>query len=724
VIPPTPGLWWQADLVNFMDKFVLKAPFKPTGDQPQAIKQLVAGLKSGARDQTLLGVTGSGKTFTMANVIQQIQRPTLIISHNKTLAAQLAAEFQEFFPDNAVHYFVSYYDYYLPESYTPQTDTYIEKETSINEEIDRLRHAATQSLLTRKDVIIVASVSCIFGLGNPVEYEKISLKLNISDKKLQRKEILKKLLDMRYERNDIDLHRGTFRVRGSVLDVFPSFALDEIYRVTFKGDIIDKLEVLDQLTHKPKLTNDPTNQLTIFPATHYVAPFDNLDEVLKQVERDKVAQVKKFEKENKLIEAQRLNQRVDFDIEMIRQTGYCNGIENYSKYFDGRDTGVPPYTLLDFFPRQSASKASGAIRVNPRSRFSDWLMFIDESHMTVPQIRGMYAGDRSRKETLINYGFRLQAAFDNRPLNFAEFRQKMPQTVYVSATPGSYELEKSTNKNIVQQLIRPTGLLDPRIAIRPTKHQIDDILEEVGARIKQHQRVLITTLTKRMAEDLAEYLQETNIKAYHLHSEINTLERLEILRDLRSGIYDVIVGINLLREGLDLPEVSLILILDADKEGFLRSDTALIQTMGRAARHSDGRVIMYADKITGSMQRAIDEVRRRRKIQEVHNKKNKITPKSIKKEIKAGILGLVHHEAESILEDLPKNLKTIPQEELQHIIKDLDNQMEIAAANLEFETAAMLRDQIKALQENLKEKKTKKASKRGDQFAGLKALKR
>jgi len=716
-----------------MNKFKLKSKFCPTGDQPGAIKQLVRGLESGVKDQTLLGVTGSGKTFTMANAIQQIQRPTLVISHNKTLAAQLAGEFQEFFPDNAVHYFVSYYDYYLPESYKPQTDTYIEKETSINEEIDRLRHAATQSLLTRNDVIIVASVSCIFGLGNPVEYEKISLTLRQpfdkaqddiaqgdNGKQLTRKEILKKLLEMRYERNDIDLHRGTFRVRGNILDVFPSFSLDEIFRVSFKGNLVEKLEVLNPLTMKSKSSDQPAssaggpaNKLTIFPATHYVAPFDNLDEVLKQIEDDKATQVKKFKQTDKLIEAQRLNQRVDFDLEMIRQTGYCNGIENYSRYFDGRKRGEPPYTLLDYFPK-------------------DYLMFIDESHMTVPQIRGMYAGDRSRKETLIDYGFRLEAAFDNRPLKFKEFEQRMPQTIYVSATPGIYELRKSTKKLknlrteklIIEQLIRPTGLLDPKISIRPTKNQIDDILEEVHKRIEKKQRILITTLTKRMAEDLAEYLQEADIKAYYLHSDINTLERLEILRNLRQGIYDVIVGINLLREGLDLPEVSLVLILDADKEGFLRSDTALIQTMGRAARHADGRVIMYADRITNSMQRAVAEVKRRRKIQEAYNQRHKITPQSITKEIKSGILGLVRHEAETILEDLPKNLNSLPPEELAHIIKDLDNQMEIAAANLEFETAARLRDQIKALQESLKDKQIKKATKRGDQFAGLKALKK
>lgn len=691
-------------------QFTLHSKFKPTGDQPAAIKQLVSGLEKNVDNQILLGVTGSGKTFTMANIIHEVQRPTLVISHNKTLTAQLAAEFQEFFPNNAVHYFVSYYDYYLPESYKPQTDTYIEKETQVNEEIDRLRHAATQSLLTRDDVIIVASVSCIYGLGNPAEYDSISLVLTVGDKIQKRRDILKKLLEMRYERNDMDLHRGTFRIRGNTLDIFPSFALDEIYRVVFKGDIIAQLAILDPLTFKPKSTVDSAepgavDSVKVFPATHYVAPFDDLDQVLKEIEADKQAEVEAFKKADALLEAQRLGQRVDFDLEMIRNTGYCNGIENYSRYFDRRKIDEPPFTLLDYFPK-------------------NYLMFIDESHMTVPQIRGMYNGDRARKKTLIDYGFRLKAAYDNRPLEFSEFQKRMPQTVFVSATPGPYEFDHTKRANIAEQLIRPTGLLDPEIDVRPTKNQIDDVLAEVRERIAKNQRVLITTLTKRMSEDLAEYLQDADIKAYYLHSEIDTLERLEILRDLRLGIYDVVVGINLLREGLDLPEVALVLILDADKEGFLRSDTALIQTMGRAARHAEGQVIMYADRMTGSMQRAIEEVTRRREIQIAYNKKHKIIPQSVSKEIKEGILGLVRHEAAAIVHELPNNIKQLSQGEVSHILQDLKNQMDIAAKNLEFETAALLRDQIKAVEATLKEASVSQAKKRGDKFAGLKALKK
>ncbi len=705
-----------------MNKFKLKSKFKPTGDQPGAIKQLVSGLNGGVKDQVLLGVTGSGKTFTMANVINRIQKPTLVIAHNKTLAAQLAGEFQEFFPDNAVHYFVSYYDYYLPESYIPTTDTYIEKETSINEEIDRLRHASTQALLSRNDVIIVASVSCIYGLGKPEEYQRQSLKLQISNSKFKRKYILNKLVQMRYERNDVDLHRGTFRVRGNTIDVFPSFSLDEIVRLSFKGDNLMYIELLDSLT---LAVNLELTTYDLYPATHYVAPTDRINDLIEQIETDKVKEVKVFEKTGKLLEAQRLNQRVSHDIEMMRTTGYCSGIENYSRYFDGRNPGERAYTLMDYFPK-------------------DFLLIIDESHMTIPQIGAMYKGDRARKDTLIEYGFRLKSAYDNRPLTFEEFESVIPQTIYVSATPGKYEMEKLKTKaskrktgdknsiqkqsqssktdGLVEQLIRPTGLVDPKISIRPIKGQIDDLMNEIQKTVATKQRVLVTTMTKRMAEDLAEYLQDADIKACYLHSEIDTLERLQILNDLRNGVYDVLVGINLLREGLDLPEVSLVAILDADKEGFLRSDTALIQTMGRAARHVEGRVIMYADTITGSMKRAIDEVRRRRKIQETYNKKHGITPKGIKKAIKEGVLGYVHRERKDAVPPLPKDITELPGEEIEHIIKTLKSQMELAAQNLEFESAATLRDQIKKLEEHQKGRKERRDTRRGGQFARLKGL--
>lgn len=693
-----------------MPKFKLQSSFKPTGDQPRAIEQLVGNLNHDVKDQVLLGVTGSGKTFTMANVIEQTQRPTLIISHNKTLAAQLAGEFQEFFPDNAVHYFVSYYDYYLPESYIPTTDTYIEKETSINEEIDRLRHASTQALLSRNDVIIVASVSCIYGLGKPDDYEGISLRLVMGDQQpIPRKTVLKKLIEMQYERNDIDLHRGTFRVRGNTIDVFPAFSLKEFYRITFKGNSVVRIEMMNSLTHK---VTDALDSVIIYPATHYVAPYERLDDVLQEIDKDRAKEVKAFEKADKLLEAQRLNQRVMNDMEMIRQTGYCSGIENYSRYFDGRKKGERAYTLIDYFP-------------------DDFLLMIDESHMTIPQVGAMYKGDRARKQTLIDYGFRLQAAYDNRPLKFDEFESMMPQTIYVSATPGEYEMHKSTEKqknrktekHIVEQLIRPTGLLDPTVEIRPIKGQIDNLMNEIQDTIVHSQRVLVTTMTKRMAEDLAEYLQEADVKACYLHSEIDTLERLQILNDLRGGVYDVLVGINLLREGLDLPEVGLVAILDADKEGFLRSDTALVQTMGRAARHEQGRVIMYADRITGSMQRAIDEVTRRRKVQEAYNKKHGITPQGIKKAIKEGILGQVHYERKNAVEELPKNLSRLPQDELKDLIYSLRSQMELAAQNLEFESAAKLRDQIQKLETLQDTRQDKKQSKRGGQFAALKALK-
>jgi len=651
-----------------MQKFKLISKFKPTGDQPDAIKKLTAGLKKGYRDQVLLGVTGSGKTFTMANVIQQIQKPTLVISHNKTLAAQLASEFQDFFPDNAVNYFVSYYDYYQPEAYIPSTDTYIEKATQMNEEIDRLRHASTQALLSRKDVIIVASVSCIYGLGSPTEYKAETVRLKVGQKE-KRDKILLGLSDIRYTRNQTDIWRGRFRVLGDILEVFPAFSENNLYKIQFFGDEIEKISEVDSLTGK---VIQNLKEVDICPARHYIAPENIFDLALKEIEEDMKKQVAYFKQQNKPVEAQRIEQRTRYDLEMLKETGFCNGIENYSRYFDRRKPGQPPYTLIDFYPK-------------------DFLLFIDESHMTVPQIGGMYEGDRSRKGVLVEFGFRLPSALDNRPLKFAEFDKKINQVVYVSATPKEYEIKKS--KQVVEQLIRPTGLLDPTIKIKPTKNQIDDLMEEIKKRIQKKQRVLVTTLTKRMAEDLADYLVELNIKAQYLHSEVDTFERLEILRDLRLGKYDVIVGINLLREGLDLPEVSLIAILDADKESFLRSDIALIQVMGRASRHLDGHIIMYADTMTGSMKRAINETNRRRKIQETYNKKYNITPKSIQKAIKETRLAGAKAAAEITVPPIAE----VPKGEIPHLLEDLQNQMEIAAQNLEFEKAALIRDQIKLL---------------------------
>jgi len=660
-------------------KFKLSSKFKPTGDQPRAIKQLIAGLNKGFRDQTLLGVTGSGKTFTMANVIQSVQRPTLIISHNKTLAAQLASEFEEFFPSNAVHYFVSYYDYYQPEAYIPRTDTYIEKETQINDEIERLRHASTQSLLSRKDVIIVASVSAIYGLGNPVKYKARSVTISVGSH-FKRSEFFRKLVDMRYERNQIDLWRGRFRVLGDTVELFPSVSEKTIFRIHFFGDEIEKIEEADIITNK---TINTFQEISIYPATHYLPGEEHLDDVLQHIESDLEKRVKEFKRQNKPLEAERIAQRTKFDIEMIEETGYCNGIENYSRYFDGRSPGSPPSTLIDFFPK-------------------DFLLFIDESHISVPQIGGMYEGDRSRKNVLIDYGFRLPAALDNRPLKFPEFDKKINQVIYVSATPSEYEKEKS--KQIAEQLIRPTGLLDPDIEVKPVKNQIDDLLEQIKRRIEQKQRVLVTTLTKRMSEDLAEYLDDLNIKAAYLHSEVDTMERLEILRDLRLGVYDVLVGINLLREGLDLPEVSLVAILDADKEGFLRSATSLIQTMGRAARHSEGHVIMYAENVTRSMRVAMDEVTRRRATQEDYNSKYDITPTTITKAIRES--RLAGKKTEERHDEI--NPMNIPKDELPHIIADLEEQMNLASQNLDFEQAAKLRDQIETLQKTLQTKKRKR----------------
>jgi len=684
-----------------MEKFKLVSKFKPTGDQPQAINKLVRGLKSGYKHQTLLGVTGSGKTFSMANVIEQIQKPTLVISHNKTLAAQLASEFKEFFQENAVHYFVSYYDYYQPEAYMPGSDTYIEKETDVNEEIDRLRHASTNALLTRKDVIIVASVSCIYGLGSPADYRDMRIKIE-AGKKYQRDKLFRHLSDLQYKRNDYDFYRGNFRVKGEVLDIFPIEEKDEIVRIVFNGDVVEKIEKIYPFDGMAKNKDLKLKTVEVFPAKHFVTPEDRLKKSMKDIEKEMEAQVKKFEKEKKLIEAQRIKERTKFDLEMIENTGYCNGIENYSRYLTNRQPGDQPATLIDYYP-------------------DDFLLFIDESHMTVPQINGMYNGDRARKQTLVDFGFRLPSALDNRPLKFAEFEEHTNQAIYVSATPGHYEYRVSgvkTNKvrvgvlekdmvdpedlrskieerssAVAQQVIRPTGLLEPMVEIKKTINQIQDLIKEIAQTVKKKQRVLITTLTKRLAEDLTEHLQEQNIKVQYLHSEINTLERIEIIRDLRLGKYDVLVGINLLREGLDLPEVSLVAILDADKEGFLRSETSLIQTMGRTSRHSEGRVIMYADFITGSMKRAIAEVNRRRKIQEEYNLCHNIIPVSIVKEVR---VENVRFKAENLRSKI-KDLKNIPKDEFKHIIEDLENQMKLAAENLDFEEAAELRDRIKVI---------------------------
>ena len=703
--------------------FKLHSNFKPTGDQPQAIDKLVRGLKSGYQHQTLLGVTGSGKTFTMANVIQQTQRPALIISHNKTLAAQLASEFREFFPNNAVHYFVSYYDYYQPEAYVPQRDLYIEKETQINEEIDRLRHASTNALLTCKDVIIVASVSCIYGLGSPTDYEAMKITITEGESR-KRDKLLRQLTDLQYTRNDLDFYRGNFRVKGDTLDVFPIEAKNEMVRMEFYGDKIEKISIVDYLTGS-KIQKSKVKSINIFPAKHFVTPEDKLKNALGKIRAELKERVAELKRRNLLVEAQRLEQKTNYDLEMIEETGYANGIENYSRYLTNREAGEPPATLLDYYP-------------------DDFLMFIDESHMTVPQINGMYNGDRARKQTLVDFGFRLPSALDNRPLKFKEFEEHINQAIYVSATPAAWEYRQSgvsakggpppavpwhwragasggktsetragalikevidlndlkkvinnANSAVAQQVIRPTGLIEPSIEIRKTKAQLLDLIEEIKKTVKQKQRVLVTTLTKRLAEEIAEYLHDQKIKVAYLHSEVETLDRLDILRDLRLGKFDVLVGINLLREGLDLPEVSLVAILDADKEGFLRSETSLIQTMGRASRHLEGRVIMYADIVTGSMKRAILEVERRRKIQEAYNKKHGITPKSIEKAVREGELRWKSREVDARFTRVTSGL--IPKDELKHIIEDLESQMKFAAENLEFETAAAIRDQIKLL---------------------------
>ncbi len=645
-----------------MAKFKLRSDYSPTGDQPSAIAKLTKGLQEKQKHQTLLGVTGSGKTFTMANVIHNVQRPTLVLSHNKTLAAQLYNEFRLFFPSNAVHYFVSYFDYYQPEAYMPRTDTYIEKDSDINEEIERLRHAATAALLSRRDCIIVASVSCIYGIGSVEDYAGMTIKLKVGERVLRDK-LLRRLTDIQYRRNDMDFQRSTFKVRGEVVDVYPT-GEETAYRLEFFGDEIERMTQINPLTGEIEKKLD---SLSIFPGSHYVTPESKLKVALDKIREEANQRLAYFKKEAKLLEAQRLEQRIKFDLEMLEQTGFVKGIENYSRYLTNREEGEQPATLMDYFP-------------------DDYLMFVDESHMSIPQVRGMYNGDRARKEVLVEHGFRLPSALDNRPLTFSEFERHMNQVIYVSATPAEYELSRSPEP--IQQVIRPTGLLDPVIEVRPIEGQIDDLIAEIRDTVDKGRRVLVTTLTKRMAEDLAEYLQELNMKVAYIHSEIETLERTDILRDLRLGVYDVLVGINLLREGLDLPEVSLVAIMDADKEGFLRSEQALIQTIGRAARHAEGRVIMYADHQTGSMQRAISETNRRRKIQEAHNKKHGITPTSISRAVSEMLPRAQKAEKPKL------DLRKIPKDEYQHLIHDLSSQMDLAAANLEFEKAADLRDLI------------------------------
>ncbi len=708
--------------------FQLKSKFSPTGDQPQAIDKLVRGLKSGYQHQTLLGVTGSGKTFSMACIIEKMQRPTLIISHNKTLAAQLASEFREFFPNNSVHYFVSYYDYYQPEAYVPQRDLYIEKETQINEEIDRLRHASTNALLSRRDVIIVASVSCIYGLGSPTDYE--AMKITITEGEVRKRDkLLRQLTDLQYIRNDLDFYRGNFRVKGDTLDIFPIEAKSEVVRVQFYGDKVEKVSLVDYLTRDEIKTQDlKLKTFQIFPAKHFVTPEEKLKQATGSIREELAVRLAELKNKKLLVEAQRLEQRTNFDLEMIEETGYCNGIENYSRFLTNREAGEQPATLLDYYP-------------------DDFLLFVDESHMTIPQLGGMYNGDRARKQTLVDFGFRLPSAMDNRPLKFKEFESHISQAIYVSATPAAWEYNKSKVKTsafvktsadrqnlkvgalekkvvdladlkkvignpksaVAQQVIRPTGLIEPKVEIRKTKAQLLDLIGEIEKTVKKKQRVLVTTLTKRLAEEITDYLNEnekktrpaprgsggeTRVKVAYLHSEVETLDRLDILRDLRLGKFDVLVGINLLREGLDLPEVSLVAILDADKEGFLRSETSLIQIMGRASRHVNGRVIMYADIMTGSIKRALAEVGRRRQIQEAYNKKYGITPQSIQKAVREGELRV--KMAEEKVQRAP-DFKKIPRDEIKHLMADWKNQMNIAADNLEFEKAAAIRDQIKLL---------------------------
>jgi excinuclease ABC subunit B len=657
--------------VIYLD-FELKSDFKPTGDQPEAIKSIVSAINNNEKYSTLLGVTGSGKTFTMANIIQEVKMPTLILAHNKTLAAQLYSEFKEFFPNNAVEYFVSYYDYYQPEAYVAHSDTYIEKDASINDEIDKLRHSATAAILERDDVIIISSVSCIYGLGDPEDYRKLMLSLRPGMER-DRDDIIKKLIEIQYERNDINFTRGTFRVRGDILEIFPASNDERAIRIEFFGDEIDRITEIDYVTGKIVGTR---NHVVIFPASHYVTTPERVEKAVIEIEKELEERVKSFKDDDKLLEAQRIEQRTKYDIEMLKEIGFCQGIENYSRHITGRKPGEKPYTLMDFFP-------------------DDYLIIVDESHVTVPQVRGMYAGDRSRKTSLIDNGFRLPSAYDNRPLNFDEFEENINQILFVTATPGSYELEHSTT--IAEQIIRPTGLLDPIVEVRPINNQIDDLVVEINKVIEKDERVLITTLTKKMSEDLTNYLKEIGIKVKYLHSDIDTLERVEIIRDLRLGKFDVLVGINLLREGLDIPEVSLVAILDADKEGFLRSETSLIQTIGRAARNSEGKVIMYADKITRSMESAIAETKRRREIQMLYNEEHNITPTTIKKKVRDAIEATVVADEETIY-----GIKeTDNVEEIKENIAALQAEMMEAAQNLQFERAAELRDKIKQLEERI-----------------------
>ena len=650
-----------------MDHFELVSEYQPTGDQPQAIADLVKGFQEGNQFETLLGVTGSGKTFTMANVIQQLNKPTLIIAHNKTLAAQLYGEMKEFFPNNAVEYFVSYYDYYQPEAYVPSTDTYIEKDSAINDEIDKLRHSATAALSERKDVIIVSSVSCIYGLGSPIDYQEMVISLRPGMIK-DRDEVIHKLIDIQYDRNDMDFKRGTFRVRGDVLEVYPAYSGNEAFRIEFFGDEVDRIQEIDSVTGEVRAQ---LGHVAIFPASQYVVPKEKMEEAAKNILIELEERVKYFKSEDKLLEAQRISERTNFDVEMMRETGFCSGIENYSRHLTGSKPGEPPYTLIDYFP-------------------DDFLIIIDESHITLPQVRGMYAGDRSRKQTLVDYGFRLPSALDNRPLNFEEFESKIDQMLFVSATPSVYEQEHELLRT--EQIIRPTGLLDPEIFVRPVEGQIDDLIGEVNKEVARGSKILVTTLTKRMAEDLTDYMREVGIRVKYLHSDIDTLERAEIIRDMRLNVFDVLVGINLLREGLDIPEISLVAILDADKEGFLRSETSLIQTIGRAARNAEGHVIMYADNMTDSMKHAIEETERRRKIQQKYNEEHGITPTTIKKAVRDLIA--ISKAAEEKSKDMEKDLESMDVKELNKLQKELQKKMHKAAAELNFEEAAQLRDRM------------------------------
>lgn len=654
--------------------FRLHSEFAPTGDQPEAIRELVEGFQAGNQFETLLGVTGSGKTFTMANVIQALNKPTLVIAHNKTLAAQLYGEFKEFFPENAVEYFVSYYDYYQPEAYVPSSDTYIEKDSAINDEIDKLRHSATAALTERKDVIIVASVSCIYGLGSPIDYQTMTVNLRPGMQK-ERDDVLRRLVEIQYSRNDMDFKRGTFRVRGDIIEIFPISSADTAIRVEFFGDEVDRISEIDVVTGEVKCTLE---HIVLFPASHYVVAPERMKQALQDIENEMLERVKYFKSEDKLLEAQRISERTNFDIEMMRETGFCSGIENYSMHLSGLKPGDPPNTLLDYFP-------------------DDFLIIVDESHMTIPQIRGMYRGDQARKTTLVDYGFRLPSAKDNRPLEFSEFEGHISQMLFVSATPSTYEEEHELLRT--EQIIRPTGLLDPEISVRPVKGQIDDLIAEIRKETAKKNKVLVTTLTKRMAEDLTDYMREAEIRVKYLHSDIDTMERTEIIRDMRMDVFDVLVGINLLREGLDIPEVSLVVILDADKEGFLRSETALIQTVGRAARNAEGRVIMYADTMTESMERAISETNRRREIQMKYNREHGITPTTIRKAVRDLIS--ISKKAESRMDELEKDTESMSKKELELLIRKLSKEMHTAAAELNFERAAELRDRVLELKKQL-----------------------